>query len=100
MNNNKCLKCKHLDTSDMPNLFCKLSNRLVNDGDFSFCPLDSKGVCEYIENLIFKINRRLRNFDKWHDEIEIKGELYIYLTDVKQLVQDLRDIINDKVWQF
>ena len=47
----KCLKCKHLDTSDMPNLFCNITCRLVNDGDFEFCPNDTKQTLAYIEKL-------------------------------------------------
>ncbi len=55
-NNDKCLKCKHLDTSDMPNLFCNLSCELVNDDDFRYCPLDPKSVSE----LVYRLDKELK----------------------------------------
>ncbi len=47
----KCLKCKYLDTSDLPNLFCDLTCRMVNATEFTYCPKDVKNVVEYVEKL-------------------------------------------------
>ena len=55
-----------------------------------------KQTYEKIDEEKRQILNRLDAFDKWHDEIEIKGDLYIYLIDAKQLVEDLRNIINGK----
>ena len=46
-----CLKCKELDTSDIPNLFCKISCELVNETEFRYCPKNPKSVVEFIEKL-------------------------------------------------
>lgn len=51
----------------------------------------------HIKELIFRLNKRLCDFDKWHDEIEIKGDLYIYLIDAKQLVLDLKNILKGEI---
>ena len=49
--NDMCLKCKHLDTSDIPNLFCNLTCELVNETEFEYCPKDTACVVAYVENL-------------------------------------------------
>ena len=53
--NDKCLKCKYLDKTDMPNLFCDLTCKLINDGDFVYCPKDTESVVDYVELLEEKV---------------------------------------------
>ena len=55
LGNEKCLNCKHLDTSDIPNLFCNLSAELVNDGDFRYCPKNPQSVIEFVEKQDYQI---------------------------------------------
>lgn len=63
-----CLKCKNLDTSDIPNLFCNISCELVNETDFRYCPKDIKSVVAFIE----KQDKQIRELQK---ELEKKNKL-------------------------
>ncbi len=60
-----CLKCKNLDTSDIPNLFCKLNCELVNETEFRYCPKDPKSVVEFIEKLERLHKEKDKEIEKW-----------------------------------
>ncbi len=65
-----CLKCKELDTSDIPNLFCKLTCELVNETDFRYCPKDSKSVVEFIEKLEETHKKEIQELQAKVNELE------------------------------
>ena len=91
--NDMCLRCKHLDTSDIPNLFCNLTCQLVNDGDFEYCPKDTACVVTYVENLksqieLLKVGAEKgilkRDFDLLTQNRELKQQL-----ELKNLMLEL-----------
>lgn len=109
----KCLKCKYLDQSDMPNLFCNLTYDLVNDGDFTVCPKDPKSVVNFINEIDSKsrgLEHKLNTYskigtvnelDKWayddndiHFEVSTESEelkVYVYHMN-KELVLTQKDL--------
>ena len=63
--NEKCLTCAMCDTSDIPNLFCKLSSELINDGDYRYCPKKPREVVDFIhkqDNEIKRLNEQLDRY--------------------------------------
>lgn len=68
--NKKCLSCKQLDTSDIPNLFCKLSCEGVNDGWYRYCPKDPKSVME----LVYKLDKEIEQLQKENSRLKIQLE--------------------------
>ncbi len=87
MNNDKCLKCKHLDTSDTPNLFCNITSELVNDGDFRFCPKDIKSVLAFIE----KQDERIAGLESQMAEFKSQLLAYKNLGTLETLAEDKTD---------
>lgn len=65
--NEKCLTCAMCDTSDIPNLFCKLSSELINDGDYRYCPKKPREVVDFIHKQDEEILRLTK-------EIEVRDE--------------------------
>ena len=63
-----CLHCKHLDTSDIPNLFCNINCELVNDTDFRYCPNSKESMLDYIEKHVLELEKAINKKDA-----EIKG---------------------------
>ena len=67
---NKCLYCPYCDDSDIPNLFCKLSNELVDSLYYRYCPMNKKEVVKLVKSLDEKIenlekeNRKLKELQK------------------------------------
>ena len=48
---NRCFYCPYCDDNDIPNLFCKLSNELVDSLSYRYCPMDKKEVVDLIKRL-------------------------------------------------
>lgn len=107
-----CLKCENLDTSDIPNLFCKLNCELVNKTEFRYCPKDPKSVVEFIEKLeelhkqeIKEIKENNRSklvelFDaenkKLQQQLKEKDEENVFLKEEnKKLYKRIEKIIQD-----
>lgn len=60
--NEKCLTCAMCDTSDIPNLFCKLNSELINDGDYRYCPKKPREVVDFIhkqDEEIYKLKNEI-----------------------------------------
>lgn len=68
LDNQRCMNCKHLDTSDVPNLFCNLTAELVNDGDFRYCPKNPDSVIALVEKLDYQI----QELQKENGRLQIK----------------------------
>ena len=64
-----CLKCKFLDKSDLPNLFCKLNYELVNKGDFRYCINSVKSIRSFVE----KQDEEIERLEK--ENLELKRSL-------------------------
>lgn len=71
---NKCLKCKHLDDTDIPNLFCNLSCELVNDGDFRYCPKNPESVIALVEKLDYEIEQLKLENSRLKIQLEMKDK--------------------------
>lgn len=69
---NKCLRCKHFDDSDCPNLFCNLTCELVNDGDFRYCPKNPDSVIAIVEKLDYTIQELQRENSQLKIQLEMK----------------------------
>ena len=65
-----CLKCKELDTSDIPNVFCKISCELVNETEFRYCPKNPKSVVEFIEKLEETHKKEIQELQAKVNELE------------------------------
>ena len=100
--NEMCLKCRHLDTSDLPNLFCDLTCKLVNDGNFEYCPKDTACVVTYIENLesqieLLKVGAKKgilkRDFDLLTQSRDLKQQLELKNCMIEIFADLYRDLL-------
>ena len=70
---NKCMKCKHFDDSDLPNMFCNLSCEGINDGDFRYCPKNPESVLRLVEHLDYTIEQLQKENSRLKVQLEMNG---------------------------
>lgn len=63
--NEKCLTCGMCDTSDIPNLFCKLNSELINDGDYRYCPKKPRETVNFIHKQDEEIENLKQQLDHY-----------------------------------
>ena len=71
---NKCMKCKHFDDSDSPNLFCNLSCEGLNDGCYRYCPKNPESVIALVEKLDYTIQELQKENSRLKIQLEMKDK--------------------------